>query len=99
MAEAATKGRSGLDDYAAPTSLADAARLAADGPVTILAGGTDLMPQSEWGKLALQGLLLNLRRVPELGGIDVTDETIRLGALVSVGSDGQGLVLAKVNAV
>ena len=84
MAEAATKGRSGLDDYAAPTSLADAARLAAGGAVTILAGGTDLMPQSEWGKLSLEGLLLNIRRVPELGGIDVTDETIRLGALVTV---------------
>ncbi len=84
MAEAATKGRSGLDDYAAPTSLADAARLAADGPVTILAGGTDLMPQSEWGKLSLEGRLLNIRRIAELGGIDVTDDTIRLGALVTV---------------
>ncbi len=44
MSGAATKGRAGLDDYAAPTSLEEAARLAADGPVTILAGGTDLMP-------------------------------------------------------
>ncbi len=84
MAEAATKGRSGLDDYAAPATLEEAARLAADGPVTILAGGTDLMPQSEWGKLALEGRLLNLRRIPALGGIEVTDTTIRLGALVTV---------------
>ncbi len=84
MAGAATKGRSGLDDYAAPASLEEAAQLAADGPVTILAGGTDLMPQSEWGKLELTGRLLNIRRIPELTGIEVSAETIRLGALVTV---------------
>ncbi len=84
MSGAATKGRSGLDDYAAPTSLEQAARLAADGPVTILAGGTDLMPQSEWGKAALEGRLLNIRRIPELGGIEVGDDATRLGALVTV---------------
>ena len=84
MKEVATKGRSGLDDYAAPTSLEEAAKLAADSPVTILAGGTDLMPQSEWGKLMLSGSLINLRRVPEIKGIEISDETIRLGALVTV---------------
>ncbi len=84
MAGAATRGRSGLDDYAAPTSLVEAAQLAADGPVTILAGGTDLMPQSEWGKLELTGRLLNIRRIPELAGIEVSGETVRLGALVTV---------------
>ncbi len=84
MAEAATKGRSGLDDYAAPASLDEAAQLAADGPVTILAGGTDLMPQSEWGKLELTGRLLNIRRIPELAGIEGSGDTVRLGALVTV---------------
>ena len=84
MTGAATKGRSGLDDYAAPASLEEAAQLAADGPVTTLAGGTDLMPQSEWGKLNLAGRLINIRRVPEIKRIEVSDETIRLGALVTV---------------
>jgi len=84
MTGAATKGRSRLDDYAAPASLEEAAQLAADGPVTILAGGTDLMPQSEWGKLELTGRLLNIRRIPELTGIEISGETIRLGALVTV---------------
>ncbi len=78
------RGRAGLDSYAAPTSIEEAARLAADGPVTILAGGTDLMPQSEWGKLELEGRLLNIRRILELGGIEVTDDTTRLGALTTV---------------
>jgi CO/xanthine dehydrogenase FAD-binding subunit len=84
MAGAATKGRAGLDDYAAPASLEEAAQLAADGPVTILAGGTDLMPQSEWGKLQLTGRLINIRRVPELAGIQISDKSVRLGALVTV---------------
>ena len=84
MTGAATKGRSGLDDYAAPASLEEAAQLAADGPVTILAGGTDLMPQTEWGKLNLAGRLINIRRVPEIKRIEDSDETIRLGALVTV---------------
>jgi CO/xanthine dehydrogenase FAD-binding subunit len=84
MAGAAARGRSGLDDYAAPASLEEAARLAADGPGTILAGGTDLMPQSDTGKLALEGRLINIRRIPELGGIEVTGGSIRLGALVTV---------------
>jgi CO/xanthine dehydrogenase FAD-binding subunit len=95
MTEAATKGRSGLDDYAAPTSLEEAARLAADGPVTILAGGTDLMPQSEWGKAALEGRLLNIRRVSGLGGIEVGDDAIRLGALVTVTEILESAALAR----
>ena len=84
MKEVATLGRSGLEDYAAPASLKEAAKLAAESPVTILAGGTDLMPQSEWGKVKLSGRLINLRRVPEIKGIEISDETIRLGALVTV---------------
>jgi xanthine dehydrogenase FAD-binding subunit len=84
MVGAATRGRAGLDDYAAPASIEEAAQLAADGPVTILAGGTDLMPQSEWGKLELTGRLLNIRRISEFTEIDVSGGTIRLGALVTV---------------
>ena len=38
--------------YAAPASLDEAAELLRRGDVTLLAGGTDLMPQAKAGKLA-----------------------------------------------
>lgn len=74
----------GLGIYAAPDTLAEAVRLAAKGDVTVLAGGTDLMPRITTGKAGLAGRLINIRRIPELGGIDITDGSVRLGALVTV---------------
>ena len=73
-----------IEAYAAPDSLAEAARLAAGGAATVLAGGTDLMPQSQSGKLRLDGTLLNIRRIPELAGISRTGDTVRIGALTTV---------------
>jgi CO/xanthine dehydrogenase FAD-binding subunit len=75
---------SALSGYAAPRTLEEAARLAAAGSATILAGGTDLMPQSKAGKLPLGGTLLNVRRIEGLGGIALEAGTIRLGALTTV---------------
>ncbi len=45
----------GLQGYAAPATLEEAVQIAAAGPVTVLAGGTDLMPQSGWGGPGLAG--------------------------------------------
>jgi len=70
--------------YAAPTNLEDAVRLLAEGEATLLAGGTDLMPQTRSGALAFSPLLMSLRHIPDLAGISLTEGRIRLGALTTV---------------
>ncbi len=75
---------SGIETYAAPHSLDQAVDLLRAGNVTILAGGTDLMPQSQIGKLRIQPVLMNIRRIAELRGISQTDKTVRIGALTTI---------------
>jgi CO/xanthine dehydrogenase FAD-binding subunit len=73
-----------IEAYRAPTSLAEAAEILRGGPVTILAGGTDLMPQTQAGRVKFARVLMNIRRIPELAGITVEDGALRIGALVTV---------------
>lgn len=73
-----------IEHYFAPTSLDEAAVLMAAGDATVLAGGTDLMPQSNAGRVRFGRTLVNIRRVPELGGIAVDGDAILLGALTTV---------------
>ena len=70
-----------IDHYHAPTSLPEALERLRGGGATILAGGTDLMPQSHAGRVKMGPALVNVRRVPELAGIRVEDGALRLGAL------------------
>ncbi len=84
-----------IERYAAPTSLAEAAGLLADREATLLAGGTDLMLQTRSGSKNFAPLLLNLRRIPELRGITVSDGTIRVGALTTVTELLQDGILAE----
>jgi len=70
--------------YAAPRSLAEAVALLRAGNVTILAGGTDLMPQSKTGRARFQPVLMNIRRIAELRGIDAADGSVRFGALTTM---------------
>lgn len=73
-----------VEEYWAPTSLAAALGHLCGGDVTVLAGGTDLMPQSRAGRVRLARGLLNIRRVPELAGIARDGDALRIGALVTV---------------
>ena len=70
--------------YVVPRSLAEAAELLRGGEATILAGGTDLMPQTRSGRAGFRPLLMNIRRIPELRGIGERDGTIRVGALTTI---------------
>jgi len=70
--------------YLAPTRLLQAlAALAMPGGATVLAGGTDLMPQRRAGRLPAGHTLLNIRRVPGLDGITL-EGALRLGALTTI---------------
>ena len=73
-----------IERYAAPTSLDEALGILQQGEVRILAGGTDLMPQSKAGRLALGPTLMNIRRVPELKGVALDGDAIRIGALTTI---------------
>jgi xanthine dehydrogenase FAD-binding subunit len=73
-----------LKHYFAPTSLDQAVECLKGGDVTILAGGTDLTPQSQAGKIRFKQTLMNIRHVPELTGITLQGAEIRIGALATI---------------
>ena len=74
-----------VERYLAPTRLQQAlAALGGPGGAIVLAGGTDLMPQSHAGKLRRAPLLMNIRRVEGLDSIRVEGEALVIGALVTV---------------
>src|SRR3712207_7352054 len=68
-------------EYAAPVSLEEAiGLLAADEDAKLLAGGHSLIPLMKL-RLAAPALLVDLRRVPGLHGIQREDGAFRLGAM------------------
>ena len=73
-----------IEHYVAPSSLEQAAEHLRSGEVTILAGGTDLMPQSQGGKLTIGRTLMNIQHIPELKGIAIDGDAIRIGALATI---------------
>ncbi|MBM4183249.1 MAG: xanthine dehydrogenase family protein subunit M [Gemmatimonadetes bacterium] len=69
--------------YEAPRTLADAVRLlSTDGHARPLAGGTDLLVQSR-ATQKLPSTFVDLKRIPELVGIEVGPDGLRLGAATS----------------
>jgi carbon-monoxide dehydrogenase medium subunit len=69
-------------DYQAPGTLREAIDLLASNPeACVIAGGQSLMPVLAF-RLATPSLLVDLRRLPGLGNIDLRDDGFRLGALV-----------------
>ena len=74
-----------VERYLAPTRLTQAlAALALPGGATVLAGGTDLMPQGQAGRARFGRTLLNVRRVEGLDAISVEDGALVLGATVTI---------------
>lgn len=74
----------GIQRYAQPTRLEAALELAAEGKASLLAGGTDLMLQARSGARPFQLLLLNLRRIRDLRGIEQENGTVRIGPMTTV---------------
>ncbi|MEE8395662.1 MAG: FAD binding domain-containing protein [bacterium] len=73
-----------IERYERPASLAEAVALLRGGEVTVLAGGTDLMPQTRAGARAFRPVLMNITRLPELRGIEEKAGAIRIGALTTI---------------
>ena len=68
-------------NYTAPRSLTEALQVLAAGPATILAGGTDLMPQSRAGRVRFAPTLLNIQGIAALRGISRHNGAIEIGTL------------------
>ncbi|MBK9349780.1 MAG: xanthine dehydrogenase family protein subunit M [Sulfuritalea sp.] len=73
-----------LKRYYAPTSLDQAVECLKGGNVTILAGGTDLTPQSQAGRIKFRETLMNIRHIPQMSGITLEGDEIRIGALTTI---------------
>jgi len=73
-----------IEQYVSPSSLEQAADYLRAGEVTLLAGGTDLMPQSQGARLRIKRTLMNICHIPELKGITIDGGAIRIGALATV---------------
>jgi len=70
-----------IENYLAPTSVAEAVQALAAGDVVVLAGGTDLMLQLENKSAAT---LINICRINDLRGVSADGDQIRIGALTTV---------------
>jgi CO/xanthine dehydrogenase FAD-binding subunit len=64
--------------YHAPTDLAEALRIAAEGQGKVIAGGTDVYPAMQQGQRP--AAFLDITRIAGLRGITRTDDGLRLGA-------------------
>jgi xanthine dehydrogenase FAD-binding subunit len=74
-----------IERYLAPTGLVQAlAVLAGPDGAIVLAGGTDLMPQSRAGRVRAAGTLLNIRRIQGLDAITRDAEALLLGSLATI---------------
>lgn len=80
----ALAGGSAIEKYVAPRLLDEALEVLRAGNVTIVAGGTDLMPQSKTGRARFRPVLMNIRRIPDLRGMEECDGVVRFGALTTV---------------
>lgn len=70
--------------YIAAKSIEQATRTLAEGPTTIFAGGTDVVPQTQAGVRQFQPTLMNINRLAELRSIAQSGNTIHLGALTTI---------------
>ena len=70
-------------DYTAPATLDEALRLYADNPkALLLAGGTDLLVQMRAGRKQT-GLVIDVKKVPELNALEYDTDGLTLGAAVA----------------
>jgi CO/xanthine dehydrogenase FAD-binding subunit len=73
-----------IENYSAPSSIAEAVQLLQHGEATIVAGGTDLTPQTEAGVREFAATLINIQRIEEMRGISVSNGRYRIGGLTTV---------------
>ena len=73
-----------IENYKVPSSIAEAAQILHQGEATIVAGGTDLTPQTQAGAREFAATLINIQRIEEMRGISRSDDRYRIGGLTTV---------------
>ncbi len=73
-----------VERYEAPESLPEVTQILADGPATMFAGGTDVMPQTRTGVRPVRPTLVNINRLADLRGISESNGEVRIGGLTSI---------------
>jgi CO/xanthine dehydrogenase FAD-binding subunit len=73
-----------IENYKVPSSISEAAQLLHQGEATIVAGGTDLTPQTEAGVRQFAATLINIQRIEEMRGISQANGCYRIGGLTTV---------------
>ena len=73
-----------VENYKVPSSIIEAAQLLHQGEATIVAGGTDLTPQTEAGVRQFAATLINIQRIEEMRGISLANGRYRIGGLTTV---------------
>ena len=82
--------------YEAPTSVAEAVRVvAADPSARVIAGGTDLLVQFRSG-VRQPTAFVDVKRIPELVGISIDADGLRLGAATSAALIGEHREVARL---
>ncbi len=84
-----------IENYSVPSSVAEAAQLLQQGDATIVAGGTDLTPQTEAGARTFASHLVNIQRIEEMRGISTSDGRFRIGGLTTVTEILESKILAE----
>jgi len=73
-----------IEKYAAPETVEQAVKLLSLQQAIVFAGSTDVMPLKNSGALEIKPLLMNIRRISDLIGIEDKDGLFRIGALTTV---------------
>ncbi len=73
-----------VERYEAPESLPELTQILAEGPATMFAGGTDVVPQMRVGARPVRPTLININRLADLRGISESNGVVRIGGLTSV---------------
>ncbi len=73
-----------IETYKVPSTIAGAVQLLHHGEATIVAGGTDLTPQTGAGVREFAATLINIQRIEEMRGIAVSNGRYRIGGLTTV---------------
>ncbi len=83
-----------IEEYAAPTTLAEVLQALAERNATVLAGGTDILPRWARGLAATPAVVVSLRRVTDLKGVKRYGAEVRVGACTRMSEIASDAIIA-----
>jgi CO/xanthine dehydrogenase FAD-binding subunit len=84
-----------IKEYAAPTTLAEVLQVLAERGAAVLAGGTDSLPRWSRGLQVPPAVVVSLRRVAELRGVERNADEVRVGACTRMSEIASDAIIAE----